>query len=102
MGGGGSSRSRVPQIDPQAMIRQNEQVNRVNTSGPFGSQTYTTDANGQRSLQTTLSPEMQGVISRAFGMAGQQSPRYRAPQGFGDLLSMYMQRVSSRAEGDKK
>ena len=101
MGGGGSSRNRVPQIDPQAMIRQNEQINRVNTSGPFGSQTYTTDANGQRSLQTTLSPEMQGVIGRAFGMAGQQSPRYRAPQGFGDLLASYMTRVRANQEKAK-
>ncbi len=101
MGGGGSSRNRVPQIDPQAMIRQNEQINRVNTSGPFGSQTYTTGPDGQRSLQTSLSPQMQGVIDRAFTMAGQPSARYRAPEGFGDLLASYMTRVRANQEKAK-
>lgn len=96
--GGGSSRTRVPQVDTAALIRQNEQMNRVNTSGPFGSQTYTTGPDGQRTLQTSLSPEMQSVIGRAFTMAGQPSARYNAPAGFGDLLSQYMQRVRSRTE----
>ena len=100
--GGGSSRTRVPQVNTSALIRENEQMNRVNTSGPFGSQTYTTGPDGQRTLSTTLSPEMQAVIGRAFTMAGQPSARYQAPSGFGELLGMYMQRARSRAEEPRK
>lgn len=98
---GGGSRTRVPQVNTSALIRENEQMNRVNTSGPFGSQTYTTGPGGQRTLTTALSPEMQAVIGRAFTMAGQPSARYQAPAGFGDLLASYMSRVRTNTEGKK-
>lgn len=93
---GGGSAGRTPTVNPSQMIAQNEQVNRVNTSGPFGSQTYGTGPGGQRTLTTELSPEMQAVVSRAFGMAGQQSPRYQSPIDMGSLISKYFDRVRSQ------
>jgi hypothetical protein len=39
---------------------------------------------------------MQTVMDRAFGMAGQQSPRYRSPVDMGSLISKYFDRVRNQ------
>lgn len=91
--GGGSS---IPQVNTGNLIRQNEAVNRVGVSTPFGSQNYVTDANGQRVLQTTLSPEMQNMLSQQMSRANTSAAPYQAPAGQADLLANVMSRVRGR------
>ncbi len=93
---GAASGKNIPKLDPQKMIQENARLNRVNTSGPFGSQTYTTGPDGQVSYQTQLSPQMQTVIDRAFTMAGQPSARYQPKADFGALIEKYRSRVAAQ------
>lgn len=91
---------KVPKIttpDPQMLIQQQERVNRVNTSGPFGSQTYGTGPDGRTTFTTTLSPQMQALLDRGMGLAGRDQERYRAPEGMEGLIQALMSRVGNRA-----
>lgn len=93
---------KVPKIttpDPQMLIQQQERVNRVNTSGPFGSQTYGTGPDGRTTFTTTLSPQMQALLDRGMGLAGRDQERYRAPEGMEGLIQALMSRVGNRAGG---
>lgn len=91
---GGSTKT--PSVDTSALIRQNEAVNRVGVNTPFGSQNYVTDANGQRVLQTTLSPEMQQMLAQQMGRANQSAAPYQAPEGQNQLLADVMGRLRGR------
>lgn len=91
---GGSNQT--PSVDTSALIRQNEAVNRVGVSTPFGSQNYVTDANGQRVLQTQLSPEMQQMLSQQLGSSAQAATPYQMPQGQNQLLANVMGRLQGR------
>lgn len=96
MGGGKGGSTKTPSVDTSALIRQNEAVNRVGVSTPFGSQNYVTDANGQRVLQTQLSPEMQQMLSQQMNSAGQAAAPYQMPAGQNQLLANVMSRVQGR------
>ena len=83
------------------LLNKQEQFNRVNTTSPFGSQTYGVGADGQRSFNTTLSPQMQALMERGMGMAGSNLERSAQPAGMESLISALMARVSNRT-GAKK
>jgi len=84
---------------PTELIAAQERANRINTTGPGGTQTYGRDANGQTTFTTELSPQMQALFDRSMGMAGQDSERYNKPQGFDELVASMMSRVSARPAG---
>lgn len=87
----------MPQIDPAQLIALQDRTNRVNTSTPFGSQTYGTDASGRTTFNTTLSPQMQALVDRGMGLAGRDMQRYQAPEGMEGLIQALMSRVGNRA-----
>lgn len=87
---------KTPTIDPQKLIAQSAAMNRVNVSNPFGSQNYSTGPDGQSTLTTTLSPEMQALLSKQVSRASTDRPDYALPPGFNDLLASAMQKVQSR------
>jgi hypothetical protein len=90
-----SSGSRPPPApDPQVMIDAQTRANRVGRTGPFGSATYESGPNGSTNVNTTLSPEMQALVSRQFQRAGQDSQQYQRPQGFEALQSAMMNQVA--------
>ena len=84
---------KLPKIDPKALIAQNAAMNRVNVSNPFGSQNYVTGPNGQQTLQTTLTPQMQALLNQQIGRAQSGAA---LPQGFENVLSSALSRVQSR------
>lgn len=95
---------KVPKVtapDPMQLIRMQEQYNRVNTSNPFGSQSYGTGADGRTTFTTTLSPQMQALVDRGMGLAGRDMQRYQAPQGMEGLIQALMSRVGNRAGAPK-
>lgn len=77
----------IPQVDPNKLIQQNEQMNRVNISTPFGSQQYVTGPDGRQTLQTSLSPEMQNLFTQQFQRAGAPAAQYHLPEGQSQLLA---------------
>lgn len=91
---GGSTK--VPAVNTSQLIRENEAVNRIGVQTPFGSQQYVTGPNGQRILQTSLSPEMQQMMNHQMGRAQQQATPYQLPNGQADLLANVMSRVRGR------
>lgn len=96
LGGSKGGSTKVPKVDESALIRQNEAVNRVGVSTPFGSQSYVTDANGRRVLQTTLTPEMQQMLSQQMSRANTSATPYQMPQGQNQLLANIMGRLQGR------
>jgi len=97
-----SSAPPPPQIDPQAIIRQDAQMNRLDTFGPFGSQRYTTGPDGRQEFRTELTPQMQGIMDRSAGLAMRDSSRLRQVPGFENLVQMMMQRQLGRFGGGRK
>lgn len=97
---GKSSRgTRVSAPDPRQLMQLQEQYNRVNTSGPFGSQRYSTGADGRTEFTTELSPQLQGLVDRGMGLAGRDQQRYTAPQGMSQLIEALMGRMNRRTGG---
>lgn len=58
-------------VDPTQVIQAQEQANRYDINGPFGSQTWGTGPDGKATRTTTLSPQVQGMFDRGFGLASQ-------------------------------
>lgn len=87
---------KVPDINPQALIRENSMMNRANVNTPFGSQVYGTGPDGRSTLTTELSPEMKQLVAQQFQRAGQAPAQYHAPQGQNQLLASLLARVNSR------
>lgn len=97
MSSGSSKPPKAP--DPQMLIDAQTRANRVNQVGPYGSSTYSTDAEGNATQTSELSPEMEAVRQRVFGMAGQQPQQaqsYQLPQGFDQLMGAVGGRVGER------
>jgi hypothetical protein len=86
----------VPPIDPQALIKQNADMNRVNVSTPFGSQMYVTGPDGKQTLQTTLSPEMQALFTQQMAKASAPAAHYSQPAGQSDLLAQLIAQQNAR------
>lgn len=92
--------SLIPQQEASNM-RQFEtmlQAGRVNNTGPFGSQTWTKDANGQWTINQQLSPEQQAMYDQntkiqmgrgdiAQGMMGNVAAQYGKPFNAADQFN---------------
>lgn len=91
-----------PAPDPEQMIRLQTQYNRFGTNTPFGSQSWSTDENGNATLNTNVSPQMQGAIDRAFAAAETPFTKQYVPQGMDQLSSALLGKVGKRygLEGD--
>jgi hypothetical protein len=96
---GRGKQPKAPQFDYNRAIQDQIRYNRPNISGPGGSQTYGTDANGNTTFNTSLSPQLQALFDRGTSMAAQPLQRYQAPEGMGQLLASVMQRVNRRSGG---
>lgn len=83
-------------IDPSTIINAQMSANRVNQITPFGSQTYGTGPNGQSNLTTTLSPEMQSLMTHAMQAAQTPMQRMELPNGYGGLQSAITNRLMQR------
>lgn len=85
--------------DPELMARLNNQANRVNQIGPYGSSTYSEDADGRATQTNEMSPELQQVYQRLLGMSGKeptQATMYKPPEGFDQLTNAVGGRVGER------
>lgn len=82
-------------IDPNTLINAQQKANDVDRITPFGSQTYGTGPDGQKTFTTSLSPQMQGLMDRGMGLAGTQLTPLSNPQGFDGLQSALMNKVQS-------
>jgi hypothetical protein len=80
-------------VDPLTIINAETQANRVGRTGPFGSALYGTGPNGQATINTELSPQMQQLVDRQFGLANTNAQRLSLPEGFSGLQNALMQRV---------
>jgi hypothetical protein len=95
-GGKGDDKQEVPNIDPQALINQAIQANRVGVNTPYGSQLYSTDANGNAVLNTTLTPEMQALLSEQMGRASGPAAQYQLPSQNTTILNGLNTRLDQR------
>lgn len=77
--------------DPRDIMRTEAEYNRVNTSGPFGEVSW--DGNTQR---TELSPQMQQLQDRMFGLAMQDSQQVETPDFLRDIAGGIMSNVGQR------
>lgn len=92
----------IKPIDTNMLMQLQRQNNQINTSTPFGSQTYGTGPDGQRTFTTQIDPQLQQVINRGMGLAQRDLQRYEPPKGWDELVSMYMGRAlngRSQAKG---
>ena len=87
---------KVPQVDPTKLITQQAQMNQVNQSGPFGSQTYGKDASGHTTLNTELSPEMQAMFNQQMARASAPAAQYALPAGYSSTLAKALAAVDKR------
>lgn len=94
MASGGGKPPSAP--DPNVIIPLQSQYNRYGSSGPFGSQTWQSGGpGGHETLNTQLSPQMQGAVDRAFSAAQVPYQREYVPQGLDQLTSGILGRVGS-------
>jgi len=61
--------------DPEVLFRLNNLTNRVNQSTPFGSTAWSEDADGRATQTTSLSPQMQAAVDRAFALSAMPMER---------------------------
>jgi len=97
MSSGSSKPPKAP--DPQVVIDAQTRANRVNQVGPYGTSTFSTDANGNATQTSELSPELQAVYQRLLGQVEKEpemAQQYHAPQGFDQLTSAVGSRVGQR------
>ena len=85
-----------PAPDPQLLMELQNKYNRYNQSNPFGTSSWSTDANGHETLTTTPNSQMQAVIDRTFKLAGTPSQQMYVPQGMDQLAGAIMGRVGAR------
>lgn len=64
-----------PPPDPEELFRLNNLTNRVNQQTPFGSTGWSEDASGRATQTTSLSPQMQAAVDRAFALSAQPMER---------------------------
>lgn len=85
--------------DPELMAQLQNDANRVNQVGPWGSTTFSEDENGRATQTQQLSPQMQAVMDRMFTTLGdpsQQAQKYEMPQGFSQLQGAIGNKVGER------
>lgn len=92
----GSDTQDIPKIDPTKLIQQAIQANRVGVNTPYGSQQYSTDANGNTVLNTSLTPEMQALLSQQMGRAGGDAAQYVLPGQNATVLNGLNTRLDQR------
>lgn len=83
--------------DPSTILALQNQYNRSNSVGPFGSQSWSSGGpGGHETMTTNLSPQMQGAMDRAFSAAATPYQKEYIPQGADQLTSAILGRVGSR------
>ena len=83
--------------DPQQTIALQNQYNRYNTNGPFGGTSWTSGGpGGHETMNTSLSPQMQGAMDSAFSAAAAPRQQMQIPQGMDQLASAILGRVGAR------
>lgn len=96
----GQSNTKPPDApDPELMARLQNQANRVNQVGPWGSTTFSEDADGRATQTQQLSPQMQAVMDRMFNTLedpSKQAQKYEMPQGFDQLQGAIGSKVGER------
>lgn len=85
-----------PAPDPEEMIRLQTQYNRYNQSNPFGTASWSTDANGHETLTTTPSERTQGAIDRAFASSETPFQKLQVSPGLSQLAEAILGRVGAR------
>lgn len=85
-----------PAPDPERLIQLQTEYNRYNQSNPFGTSTWSTDANGHETLTTTPSARAQGAIDRAFTSAETPYQRMEVAPGLSQLAEAIMGRVGAQ------
>lgn len=93
-----SSKAKMPtaaQLEP--MLALQRKYSQVGVSTPFGSQQYVVDpTTGQQTLQTTLSPQAQGLVDRSMMLAGTDSEQQYVPGQVNDIAGALANRVGAR------
>lgn len=94
----GASAGKPPAApDPNVIIPLESQYNRFNSSGPFGSQTWSSGGpGGHETLNTTLDPRMSAAVDRAFNAAATPYQKEYIPTGMDQLTSAVLGRVGSK------
>lgn len=85
--------------DPVLMAQLQNQANRVNQVGPWGSTTFSEDADGRATQTQQLSPQMQAAMDRMFSTLedpSKQAQMYKAPQGLDQLQGAIGSKVGER------
>jgi hypothetical protein len=81
--------------DPNQVIAAQAQHNRYNINNPFGSSNWSSGGpGGHDSVTTTMSPQMQAMMSQAFGAAG--APRQQMQDPFGGGMSQLASAILSK------
>lgn len=83
----------IKPVDTNQLINLQRQNNQISTFTPFGSQTYGTGPNGERTYTTQITPQLQQMIDRGMGLASRNLERYTPPPGFDQLVNLYMSRA---------
>lgn len=95
---GTSSPRTVAPPDPRIAIEAQGRENRVGQRTPFGSATYGRDANGGWVVNTELSPGMEDLMNRQYGLGMTNSVEQqidpRMMQIAGQLAQRYQQRTA--------
>lgn len=94
---GGNDKAPAP-IDPVEAIRAQAEANRVNLSSPFGGQRYSQGPDGQWTLESYLSPELQGIADQMMGRISQGPQQFGIP-GYDQLMGNVMQQVGGHFQG---
>lgn len=94
----GASAGKPPAApDPNQVLALQNQYNRSNSVGPFGSQSWSSSGpGGHETLTTNLSPQMQGAVDRAFAAASTPYQKEYVPQGMDQLASAILGKVGGR------
>lgn len=78
------------------LLELQSKYNRVGVQTPFGSQSYTRNADGSYNMVTDVGPEGRALVSRAVGLGMTDSNRLQAPPQLAGLAGALMSRVGQR------
>lgn len=92
----GSKPRTVPAPDPRIAIREQGIQNRVGQTGPFGSAQYEGNDQTGYNVRTTLSPEMQALLSRGQGLGMTDSVNQSIDPRVMQLAGSLMGRIQGR------
>ena len=99
---GSKKTPKVPEPYPlEDLLKYETDLNRYDTKGIFGGNSWTQGADGRWTQEQTLTPQMQAVLDQQYAFLGQPRQRYDQPEPMKELYQALMDKRNLRGGGQE-